>query len=85
MGRRWCSFGSFMTAVLNWRGIPAYALGLARGVAAMFGILATIVYPVVHARLQTVRTGIWSIWIQVQSTVSYTSILSIDDCGTLQL
>ncbi|KAG0554856.1 hypothetical protein KC19_12G125500 [Ceratodon purpureus] len=58
------SFGSFMTAVLNWRGIPAYALALARGVAALFGILATVIYPVVHARLHTVRTGIWSIWIQ---------------------
>lgn len=58
------SFGSFMTAVLNWRGIPAYALGLARGVAAICGIVATVVYPVVHARLHTVRTGIWSIWIQ---------------------
>lgn len=66
-GRGWCSFGSFMTAVLNWRGIPAYALGLARGVAAICGILATVIYPVVHARLNTVRTGIWSIWIQVRA------------------
>ena len=73
-----------MTAVLNWRGIPAYALGLARGVAAICGILATVVYPVVHARLHTVRTGIWSIWIQVQSTAPFTSVSSVDDCGTLR-
>jgi iron-regulated transporter 1 len=59
------SFGSFMTAVLNWRGIPPYILGLARGLAAIVGIFATVIYPIIHARIQTVRTGIWSIWIQV--------------------
>ncbi|CAK9864685.1 unnamed protein product [Sphagnum jensenii] len=58
------SFGSFMTAVLDWRGVPPYVLGLARAVAALVGILATVVYPSVHARLQTVRTGVWSIWLQ---------------------
>lgn len=71
-----------MTAVLNWRGIPAYALGLARGVAAICGIVATVVYPVVHARLHTVRTGIWSIWIQVlQSTISCTSVSYLDSAS----
>jgi iron-regulated transporter 1 len=54
-----------MTAVLDWRGVPPYVLGLARAVAALVGILATVVYPSVHARLQTVRTGVWSIWLQV--------------------
>lgn len=54
-----------MTAVLNWRGIPPYVLGLARGIAAIVGIIATVIYPIIHARIQTVRTGIWSIWIQV--------------------
>lgn len=58
------SFGSLMSAFLSWRGIPPYVLGLARGVAAMMGILATFIFPIVHARLQTVRTGNWSIWIQ---------------------
>jgi hypothetical protein len=53
-----------MTAVLDWRGVPPYVLGLARAVAALVGILATVVYPSVHARLQTVRTGVWSIWLQ---------------------
>ncbi|CAM6128922.1 unnamed protein product [Calypogeia fissa] len=58
------SFGSLMTAVLNWRGVPAFVLGLARGVAALIGILATVAYPLVHSRLKTIRTGLWSIWIQ---------------------
>ncbi|KAL3693438.1 hypothetical protein R1sor_007089 [Riccia sorocarpa] len=58
------SFGSLMTATLNWRGVPAYVLGLARGVAAIVGILATIVYPILQPMLHTVRTGLWSICIQ---------------------
>lgn len=58
------SFGSLMTAVLNWRGVPAYVLALARGVAALIGILATVAYPTLHSRLKTIRTGLWSIWIQ---------------------
>jgi len=70
-----------MTAVLNWRGIPPYVLGLARGVAAICGILATVVYPIVHARLHTVRTGIWSIWIQVKLVASYKSVSNVDNFG----
>ncbi|BFI31265.1 solute carrier family 40 (iron-regulated transporter), member 1 [Marchantia polymorpha subsp. ruderalis] len=58
------SFGSLMTAVLNWRGVPAYVLGLARGVAAIIGILATVAYPILQPKLQTVRTGLWSINLQ---------------------
>lgn len=54
-----------MTAVLNWRGVPAYVLGLARGVAAIIGILATVAYPILQPKLQTVRTGLWSINLQV--------------------
>lgn len=54
-----------MTAVLSWRGVPEYVLALARGVAALVGILATVAFPVVYSRLKTIRTGLWSIWIQV--------------------
>ncbi|KAL2633833.1 hypothetical protein R1flu_005312 [Riccia fluitans] len=70
------SFGSLMTAVLNWSGVPAYVLGLARGVAAIVGILATVAYPILQPKLQTVRTGLWSICIQW-------SLLSIAATSTL--
>lgn len=58
------SFGSLMTAALNSKGIPAYVLGLARGFSALVGISATLAYPKVQARLQTIRTGLWSIVMQ---------------------
>lgn len=58
------SFGYLMTAALKWKGVPAYILGLARGVSAVVGISATLAYPSVHVKLQTVRTGLWSSVIQ---------------------
>lgn len=58
------SFGTLMTAALEWRGIPAYVIGIARGVSAIVGIAATFVYPVIHSRISTLRTGLWSIWTQ---------------------
>lgn len=58
------SFGTLMTAALEWRGIPTYVLGLARAVSAIIGICATLLYPIVHARIHSVRTGLWSIWMQ---------------------
>ncbi|EFJ20592.1 hypothetical protein SELMODRAFT_108593 [Selaginella moellendorffii] len=57
-------FGSLMTAALQWKKVPAYVIGLARGVSACVGVAATYCYPVMHANLQTVRTGLWSIWMQ---------------------
>lgn len=54
-----------MTAALEWKGIPAYIIGIARGISAIVGIAATLVYPIVHSRLSTLRTGLWSIWTQV--------------------
>jgi iron-regulated transporter 1 len=59
-----CSFGTLMTATLDWKGIPAYVISLARGFSAVVGIGATLLYPVVHSRLSTLRTGLWSIWMQ---------------------
>lgn len=56
-----------MTAVLQLKGVPPYVLGLARGVAALVGIAGTVAYPPVHAQLDTVRTGLWAIWIQVEN------------------
>ncbi|KAJ3688309.1 hypothetical protein LUZ61_017473 [Rhynchospora tenuis] len=58
------SFGTLMTATLDWKGIPAYVISIARGVSALIGIGATVLYPVVHSRISTVRTGLWSIWMQ---------------------
>ncbi|KAH7866627.1 hypothetical protein Vadar_022888 [Vaccinium darrowii] len=58
------SFGTLMTATLEWEGIPAYVIGIARGVSAMIGIGATYVYPILQSRISTLRTGIWSIWSQ---------------------
>ncbi|KGN54425.1 solute carrier family 40 member 2 isoform X2 [Cucumis sativus] len=58
------SFGTLMTATLEWEGIPAYIIGIARGVSATIGIAATLVYPIVQSRILTLRTGLWSIWSQ---------------------
>lgn len=63
------SFGTLMTACLEWKGIPAFVIGIARGISAVVGISATFVYPVVHSHISSVRTGLWSIWIQVFSIV----------------
>uniref|UniRef100_A0ACD5ZXA0 Uncharacterized protein n=1 Tax=Avena sativa TaxID=4498 RepID=A0ACD5ZXA0_AVESA len=58
------SFGTLMTATLDWKGIPAYVISLARGFSAIVGIAATLLYPVVHSWVSTLRTGLWSIWMQ---------------------
>ncbi|KAI0497275.1 hypothetical protein KFK09_020498 [Dendrobium nobile] len=58
------SFGNLMTATLEWKGIPAYVIGITRGISAIIGIMATVVYPIVHSRISTLRTGLWSIWTQ---------------------
>ncbi|XP_042015608.1 solute carrier family 40 member 2-like [Salvia splendens] len=58
------SFGTLMTAALEWQGIPAYVIGIARGISAMVGIGATFGYPVLESRISTLRTGLWSIWSQ---------------------
>lgn len=49
-----------MTATLHWEGIPAYVIGIGRGISASFGIAATVVYPMLH--ISTIRTQLWSIW-----------------------
>ncbi|CAL5420404.1 unnamed protein product [Camellia sinensis] len=59
-----CSFGTLMTATLEWEGIPAYVIGIARGVSATVGIAATFLYPILQSRISTLRTGLWSIWSQ---------------------
>ena len=54
-----------MTGALEWEGIPAYIIGIARGISATIGIAATFTYPVLESRISTLRTGLWSIWSQV--------------------
>ncbi|KAF8041919.1 hypothetical protein BT93_A0498 [Corymbia citriodora subsp. variegata] len=58
------SFGSLMTATLEWEGVPAFVIGTARGISATIGIAATLVYPVLQSRISTLRTGLWSAWSQ---------------------
>ncbi|KAH7510567.1 hypothetical protein FEM48_ZijujUnG0111600 [Ziziphus jujuba var. spinosa] len=58
------SFGTLMTATLEWEGIPAFVIGIARGVSALIGIAATLVYPILQSRILTLRTGLWSVWSQ---------------------
>ncbi|XP_031103949.1 solute carrier family 40 member 2-like [Ipomoea triloba] len=58
------SFGTLMTATLEWEGIPAYIIGIARGISAAIGIAATFLYPVLQSQISTLRTGLWSIWSQ---------------------
>ncbi|KAJ9545228.1 hypothetical protein OSB04_024935 [Centaurea solstitialis] len=58
------SFGTLMTATLQWEGIPAYIIGFGRGISAIVGISATFLYPSMENRMSTLRTGLWSIWSQ---------------------
>ncbi|XP_039167569.1 solute carrier family 40 member 2 isoform X1 [Eucalyptus grandis] len=58
------SFGSLMTATLEWEGVPAFLIGIARSISATIGIAATVVYPVLQSRISTLRTGLWSCWSQ---------------------
>ncbi|KAK9168008.1 hypothetical protein Syun_000148 [Stephania yunnanensis] len=58
------SFGTLMIATLQWKGIPAYVIGVMRGISAGVGIAGTLLYPVLHSQISTLRTGLWSIWTQ---------------------
>nr|WRQ72733.1 ferroportin transporter IREG2 [Leucocroton havanensis] len=58
------SFGTLMTSKLEWEGIPAFVIGIARGISATIGIAATVVYPIMHSYILTLRSGLWSVWCQ---------------------
>ncbi|KAM0028154.1 putative ferroportin-1, MFS transporter superfamily [Helianthus debilis subsp. tardiflorus] len=58
------SFGTLMTATLEWDGILEYIIGTGRGISAIIGISATFLYPLMETRISTLRTGLWSIWSQ---------------------
>ncbi|XP_014516018.1 solute carrier family 40 member 2 [Vigna radiata var. radiata] len=58
------SFGTLMTATLEWEGIPAFVIGMARGISATIGIAATVAYPMLQSQISTIRAGLWSVWSQ---------------------
>ncbi|XP_076934072.1 solute carrier family 40 member 2-like [Bidens hawaiensis] len=58
------SFGTLMTARLEWGGMPAYIIRTGRGISAIIGISATFLYPFMETRISTIRTGLWSTWSQ---------------------
>lgn len=58
-----------MTAALKWEGVPAFVIGIGRGISAIIGIGATVVYPILQSRILTLRTGLWSIWSQVKPAI----------------
>ncbi|KAK6943413.1 LOW QUALITY PROTEIN: Ferroportin-1 [Dillenia turbinata] len=57
-------FGTLMTAALEWQGLPAYIIGIVRGISALIGVAATFLYPMLQSYIATLRTGLWSIWYQ---------------------
>uniref|UniRef100_A0A0D3DCB2 Solute carrier family 40 member n=1 Tax=Brassica oleracea var. oleracea TaxID=109376 RepID=A0A0D3DCB2_BRAOL len=64
---RWHSFGTLITATLQWEGIhitATYINGIGRGISATVGLAATVVYPLMQSRISTLRTGLWSFWSQ---------------------
>ncbi|CAI9111730.1 OLC1v1012023C1 [Oldenlandia corymbosa var. corymbosa] len=59
------SFGTLMTAALEWERIPVYIIGIGRGISAIIGILATFLYPILESRLSSsVPAGFSSVWSQ---------------------
>ncbi|KAH1162862.1 hypothetical protein GYH30_001394 [Glycine max] len=43
-----------------------HVIGIARGISAGIEIAATVVYPVLQSQISTIRTGLWSIWSQLE-------------------
>lgn len=58
------SFGTLMTAYLNWAGIREVELAVYRGLGALSGIAATLAFPPVVGSLGLVKTGASAIWAQ---------------------
>ncbi|KAJ9185439.1 hypothetical protein P3X46_005077 [Hevea brasiliensis] len=74
------SFGTLMTATLKWEGIPAFVIGIGRGVSAIIGIGATVVYPILQSRILTLRTGLWSIWSQWSCLLLCVGSIWVQNC-----
>uniref|UniRef100_M8BDR1 Solute carrier family 40 member n=1 Tax=Aegilops tauschii TaxID=37682 RepID=M8BDR1_AEGTA len=83
------SFGTLMTATLDWKGIPAYVISLARGFSAVVGIAATLLYPVVHSWVSTLRTGLCdgvaSAWVLMAGVAASRLGLWMFDLAVMQL
>lgn len=59
------SFGTLMTAYLKWSGMAEAELSLYRGLGALSGVLATLVFPLAQRTLGLVRAGAGAIAAQL--------------------
>lgn len=59
------SFGTLMTAYLKWSGIKEAELSIYRGVGALSGIAATLVFPTLQKKWGLIPTGAAAIWAQL--------------------
>jgi len=59
------SFGTLMTAYLKWSGIQEAELSIYRGIGALSGILATLVFPTLQKKWGLLPTGAAAIWAQL--------------------
>lgn len=58
-------FGALMTAYLKLRGLDAAYLGAARGVGAIFGVVASVTFPLFRRCMQLKPSALAAIWIQL--------------------
>ncbi|KAJ3334623.1 hypothetical protein HDU91_002635, partial [Kappamyces sp. JEL0680] len=58
------SFGSVMVSYLVSRQVTPTVIAIGRGISALFGILATMVFKFLSSRLGLIRLGEWSLWLE---------------------
>lgn len=54
------SFGLLMTAYLKWKGKSEAELSVYRGLGALAGVAATVVFPFLHQNLGGIHFCLWS-------------------------
>jgi iron-regulated transporter 1 len=59
------SFGTLMTAYLKWSGIKEAELSIYRGIGALSGIAATLVFPTLQKKWGLLPTGAAAVWAQL--------------------
>eukprot|EP00271_Cylindrocystis_brebissonii_P019665 TRINITY_DN610_c0_g3_i1.p1 TRINITY_DN610_c0_g3~~TRINITY_DN610_c0_g3_i1.p1 ORF type:complete len:570 (+),score=48.69 TRINITY_DN610_c0_g3_i1:167-1711(+) len=59
------SFDALMTAELQWKGVHLGVLGVCRGLAALTGLLGSVLYPIYQLKWGTEMTGLAGIWSQL--------------------
>ncbi|CAK4949137.1 unnamed protein product [Aphanomyces euteiches] len=56
--------GALNIAYLQWRGVPQAILGLSSGLGGLFGLLGTVVFPIMVSCLGSIeRVSLWSVWL----------------------